>query len=834
MEEISPYIAATPSPASPAAVTKMRRERLVRLYSATEGDPMAVVPVLGNEGMTITAGSHTGKCIGIFTSGGDSQGMNAAVRAVVRMGSYVGCTMYFIKEGYQGMVDGNIEEATWKSVSGIIQMGGTVIGSARCEAFRSRSGRMKATCNLVQHGITDLVVIGGDGSLTGADVFREEWPSLLEDLFEEGKLTQEQYASSSRLNIVGLVGSIDNDFCGTDMTIGADSALHRIMEAVDAITTTAQSHQRTFVMELMGRHCGYLGLVTGLASEADFIFIPEWPAKVNWPEKMCGRLRRSREMGQRLNIILVTEGAIDVNGNPISAKDIQRVIEEELNQDVRITVLGHVQRGGKASAYDRILGTRMGAEAVLALMDSGADMPASVIGLSGNQIVRVPLVECVAKTKAVQKAMDHKKFELAQQLRGRSFLNNLAAYKKLSKLHPPATSCDPTGTTCVMPQRLAVMCVGAPAGGMNPTIRAFARLAMFQGYSVMGIYGGCTGAAKGEIKPIKWNELIGWSRDGGTYLGTNKETTTGLLPNIAAQFRRHRISGLVVVGGFEAYEATQELATARANHPEFCIPMTIIPCTISNNVPGTEFSLGADTALNEIAEMCDRIKQSALGTRKRVFIVETMGGYCGYLATLSALAGGADAAYIFEEPFNIEDLQNDVQHLASKIDRGVQRGLILRNENANANYTTNFIHQLFSEEGKECFTTRKNVLGHMQQGGRPSPFDRNMGMKMGSKALDWMILQMQNSAQPDGTVFTNRKESATLQGLKKRHTYFTPLQDLVKDTDYEHRMSYEKWWMKLRPLLRIMAQHKAAYEISSVQMLRIDSSSDVDQAPDTE
>ena len=183
-------------------------------------------------------------------------------------------------------------------VSGIIHRGGTVIGSARCLDFRERAGRLKAAKNLIDKGITNLVVIGGDGSLTGANRFRQEWSSLVKELLDTSQVfrelqretinvnlpgiqvTKEQAEACGHLNIVGMVGSIDNDFCGTDMTIGTDSALHRIIEAVDAIKPTALSHQRTFIMEVMGRHCGYLALVAGIVSEADWVFVPEWPPEV--------------------------------------------------------------------------------------------------------------------------------------------------------------------------------------------------------------------------------------------------------------------------------------------------------------------------------------------------------------------------------------------------------------------------------------------------------------------------------------------------------------------------------------------------------------------------
>nr|KAF6374910.1 phosphofructokinase, muscle [Pipistrellus kuhlii] len=312
-----------------------------------------------------------GKAIAVLTSGGDAQGMNAAVRAVVRVGIFTGARVFFVHEGYQGLVDGgeHIREATWESVSMMLQLGGTVIGSARCKDFREREGRLRAAHNLVKRGITNLCVIGGDGSLTGADTFRSEWSGLLNDLQKEGKITAEEAKKSSYLNIVGLVGSIDNDFCGTDMTIGTDSALHRIIEIVDAITTTAQSHQRTFVLEVMGRHCGYLALVTSLSCGADWVFIPECPPDDDWEEHLCRRLSETRTRGSRLNIIIVAEGAIDKHGKPITSEDVKNLVVKRLGYDTRVTVLGHVQRGGTPSAFDRILGSRMGVEAVMALLE---------------------------------------------------------------------------------------------------------------------------------------------------------------------------------------------------------------------------------------------------------------------------------------------------------------------------------------------------------------------------------------------------------------------------------------------------------------------------------
>ncbi|XP_041923492.1 ATP-dependent 6-phosphofructokinase, platelet type isoform X6 [Alosa sapidissima] len=750
----------------------------------------------------------SGKAIAVLTSGGDAQGMNAAVRAVVRMGIYVGAKVYFIHEGYQGMVDGgdNIKEATWESVSSMLQVGGTVIGSARCKEFRAREGRLKAAHNLVQHGITNLCVIGGDGSLTGANLFREEWSGLLAELVEQGLIDEEAAQRYSALHIVGMVGSIDNDFCGTDMTIGTDSALHRIIEVVDAIMTTAQSHQRTFVLEVMGRHCGYLALVSALACGADWVLIPEMPPEDGWEDKMCQKLSANRAGMKRLNIIIVAEGAIDCNNKPITAGCIKDLVVRCLGFDTRVTILGHVQRGGTPSAFDRILASRMGVEAVLALLETTANTPAYVVSLCGNQSVRLPLMECVQMTQEVQKAMDEKRFEEAVKLRGRSFENNLKTYKLLAH-RKPESELPHSGFN------VAILNVGAPAAGMNAAVRSAVRVGISEGHKMFAVNDGFEGFYKGQIREIKWADVGGWTGQGGSLLGTKRTLPAKHVDKIAEQIRQHNINALLVIGGFEAYLGLLELLAARGKYDEFCVPMVMVPATVSNNIPGSEFSIGADTALNAITDTCDRIKQSASGTKRRVFIIETMGGYCGYLATVGGLAAGADAAYIYEEPFDIRELQANVEHLTDKMKTSIQRGLVLRNENCNDNYTTDFIYQLYSEEGKGVFDCRKNVLGHMQQGGAPSPFDRNFGTKISAKAMQWITKKLQETYR-QGRVFANTEDSCCLLGMRRRALIFQPVVQLKDETDSVHRIPKEQWWLKLRPLMKILAKYKTSYDVS--------------------
>uniref|UniRef100_W5LI23 ATP-dependent 6-phosphofructokinase n=1 Tax=Astyanax mexicanus TaxID=7994 RepID=W5LI23_ASTMX len=733
-----------------------------------------------------------GKAIAVLTSGGDAQGMNAAVRAVVRMGIYVGAKVYFIHEGYQGMVDGgdNIKEATWESVSSMLQVGGTVIGSARCKEFRTHEGRLKAAHNLVQRGITNLCVIGGDGSLTGANLFREEWSGLLNELVQQGLIDEDAVQRYSALHIVGMVGSIDNDFCGTDMTIGTDSALHRIIEVVDAIMTTAQRLDLNYSLHVWVCVCVYLALVSALACGADWVLIPEMPPEDGWEEKMCEKLSANRAGMKRLNIIIVAEGAIDRNNKPITTDRVKDLVVRCLGFDTRVTILGHVQRGGTPSAFDRILASRMGVEAVLALLETTANTPACVVSLCGNQAVRLPLMECVQMVSSGH----------------RSFQNNLKTYKLLAHRKPESE----------LPHsnfNVAVLNVGAPAAGMNAAVRSAVRVGISEGHKMFAINDGFEGFYKGQIREIKWGDVGGWTGQGGSLLGTKRTLPAKHVDKIAEQIRKYNLNALLIIGGFEAYLGIMELLAARGTYEEFCLPMVMVPATVSNNVPGSDLSIGADTALNAITDTCDRIKQSASGTKRRVFIIETMGGYCGYLASVGGLAAGADAAYIYEEPFDIRDLQSNVEHLTEKMKTSIQRGLVLRNENCNDNYTTDFIYQLYSEEGRGVFDCRKNVLGHMQQGGAPSPFDRNFGTKISAKAMQWISKKL-TECYRQGRVFANTEDSACLLGMRRRALVFQPVVELKPETDFVHRIPKEQWWLKLRPLMKILAKYKTSYDVS--------------------
>jgi len=721
--------------------------------------------------------------IGVLTSGGDASGMNAAVRAIVRTALDSGLEVRAVYEGYRGLIEGGdkIRPFSWSDVGGIIQRGGTVIGSARSEEFRTREGRLKAARNMLQHGIDGLVVVGGDGSLTGADTFRREWAGLLRDLAARGEADEAEAARHPRLTVVGLVGSIDNDAAGTDMTIGADTALHRITEAIDAIGSTASSHQRAFIVEVMGRHCGYLALMGAIATGADALFIPECPPGDDWEADLVATLKAGRTAGRRDSIVVVAEGALDRQGAPITAERVRQALASWLGSEVRITVLGHMQRGGSPSAFDRNLGTVMGYAAIETLLSGAADAESLVIGMRGNRVVRIPLEACVADSRRVNDALQAREFDRALERRGASFNDALRTFKTLQKAlpHPPREG--------QRRLRLGILHAGAAAPGMNTAVRAAVRLATDDGNVALGIRRGFHGLAAGDIAEMDWMSVNGWASMGGAELGTSRDVPSG--PDfyaIARTIERHAIDGLLVVGGWEAYAGAHRLFEERSNFPAFNIPIVCLPATIDNNLPGTELSIGADTALNSIVSVVDKIKQAAVA-EQRCYVVEVMGRRCGYLAMMSGLATGAERIYLHECGVTLKGLVEDLEQLVAGFRAGRRLGLMIRSEHANDVYDTRFMCALFEEEGGGLFDVRQSILGHLQQGGDPSPFDRIQATRLARLGIRRLAEQAAAGQAP-----------AEFIGLNSGAVEFGLLEDYPRLIDAANRRPRRQWWLEVR------------------------------------
>ncbi|KAK4493690.1 hypothetical protein PRZ48_014875 [Zasmidium cellare] len=742
------------------------------------------------------------KRIAVMTSGGDSPGMSAAVRAVVRQTLASGCVSYAIYEGYQGLVDGGdmIKEMQWEDVRGWISEGGTLIGTARCKAFMERPGRLTAANNMIERGIDALVICGGDGSLTGADKFRAEWPSLLDELVSSGKRTEEAVKPYRHLNIVGLVGSIDNDLSGTDATIGCYSSLQRICQAIDYIDSTAFSHQRAFVVEVMGRHCGWLALMAGVSCGADFVFCPENPPSENWESEMCSIVRKHRELGKRKTIVIVAEGAHDRNLNHISPTMVKDLLTNKVGLDTRVTTLGHVQRGGPPCAYDRMLATLQGVEAVKAVLDSTPETPSPVICIVENKIVRKDLMEAIRLTKEAAANIEKKDFAAALKGRDAEFEEFLQAFNittatdKADLLLPPEKR-----------MRVGIIHVGAPAGGMNAATRAAVAYCLTKGHTPIALHNGFPGLCRhhddeplGSVREIKWLDAEQWASKGGSEIGTNRGLPSEDFKTTAYCLEKYKIDALFVVGGFEAFTSVSELRKARDQYDAFKIPMVCLPATVSNNVPGTEFSIGSDTCLNALIDYCDAIKQSASASRRRVFVVETQGGASGYIATIAGLSIGALAVYTPEEGIHLNMLVEDIKFLKDQFakDKGHTRSgkIILRNEKASSVYTTEFIADCIKEESGGKFDSRFAVPGHVQQGGIPSPMDRVRAVRFGVKSLQYLESMYGKSKDE----IAKDPMSASVIGIRGARVKFSPMEKIEQnETDWKDRRPKDEFWMSL-------------------------------------
>ena len=726
--------------------------------------------------------SSTSARIGVLTSGGDSPGMNAAVRAVVRSGLNAGAEVYAIHEGWLGAVTGRdfIRPMGWQDVSGIMQRGGTLIGTARCAEFREYDGRHRAVRNLLNAGIDRLVVIGGDGTLTGANELRSEWPQHLRDLLAAGEVTEQAVRRHPVLMLTGLVGSIDNDLVGTDMTIGTDSALHRITDAVDAIASTAASHQRVFVVEVMGRNCGYLALMSALAGGADYVLVPEDPPAEDWPARLCALIRRTREAGRRDTIIVVAEGAIDRGGTRITCDDVRTVIRDRLGQDARITNLGHVQRGGTPSAYDRWMASMVGVAATDELLSAGPDSEPVVIGVRRNVVVRRRLMWAVEQTKQVAALMAQQRYEDALVVRGAGFQRSLELFRKISEA-------DPTVSPTASSKRIAILHCGSLAPGMNTAVWSAVRLGIDRGHVMLGVPDGFRGLLAGKAMPFQWGDVDGWAGRGGAALGTSRLVPdVEHLPEIARAIASERIDALMVIGGFDAYEAVQLLLRQRPNHPAFAIPIALLPASIDNDLPGWKMSIGADSALNVDTEALDRAKQAASAHRS-CFVVETMGRRCGFLALMSGLAAGAERVYLHEEGTTIATLAEDVRQMRAAFEQGQRFYLVVRNEAAHEHYTTDFLARLFEAESGDRYGVRTLVIGHVQEGPNPSPFDRMSAARLAGRGIDFLTDQL-----AAGT------DEAGFPGDQIEGTLMEPLHRLPPLIDTENRRPIDPWWLKLR------------------------------------
>jgi len=581
------------------------------------------------------------KKIAVMTSGGDAPGMNAAARGVLRSAQCRGWQIFGIKEAYRGLVIGgdSIVQLHTGAIGASFREGGTFLGSARYTAIAGESKeahalKVKALVNLRERGISGLVVIGGDGSLTGA-------LALHDFLLHQGSGIPE--LEGMTLQIVGLPGSIDNDIPCTDMAIGVDTTLNTVVDCIDKLRDTATSHKRVSIVEVMGRLRGYLAVMSGLATGADHIFIREQSVGRRDLLDMLTALQESFDLGQQAGVIVRSEGA------EFSTAFIRESIAHllEMPRDVRETILGHLQRGGAPTAYERVLAMRLGSRAVELLGDATAEP--LFVGIRANTITESTIAEVLKKKNA-------------PVFRDTLSPGARACYDLASRLERPNIH-----SASVRKKKIAILTDGHNVSGMNMAVRSVARLALDAGMAVDGVRGGFDGLDNGgKTVSLIWDmlEMKSILRRPGSLLGVSRQ---GLLCShdkivrLAEGLDRMGIDGLVTVGSLESYH----VAAGIAQHSG--IPIVGIPADANCNLPGTNWVIGMDSALNDLCRGIDRAADTA-HVQNKTFIIHLKWHYCYCLVHMAALAGGADQLIIDAR----ETVEDDSTALRAQIERKVK------------------------------------------------------------------------------------------------------------------------------------------------------------------
>jgi 6-phosphofructokinase 1 len=396
-------------------------------------------------------------------------------------------------------------------------------------------------------------------------------------------------------------------------------------------------------------------------------------------------------------------------------------------------------------------------------------------------------MENVETTRSVAKLIAEHDYDRAMEIRGGNFRNSLDLIKTMVQAQPHEAA---PGERRL---RIAIMHAGGPAPGMNTAVRVAVRVGLDLGHTMLGVRNGFRGLVEGDFTTFEWMTVSSWVSIGGAELGSSRFLPDeSHLDAIEQQITEQKLDGILMVGGFTGYRGAHLLRQAAATRPALSVPIVCVPASINNDLPGSELSVGADTALNSIVRDVDKIKQSAVASQ-RTFVVEVMGKECGYLALMSGLATGAERVYLPEEGITLRDLQVDVEALTVGFARGKRLGLIIRSEHSDRTYTTSFIKALFEREGGDLFDVREAVLGHVQQGGNPSPFDRIQATRLASHSIRELI-DVANRTEP----------TSLIAGLRHGKVHFTPLDELPHLMDPHVRRPRRQDWLDLRPLAAVM------------------------------
>ncbi|KAK1349069.1 6-phosphofructokinase [Hamiltosporidium tvaerminnensis] len=745
--------------------------------------PLEFIDDLGNTITTNYIPIKNRLNIAILTSGGDAPGMNPAIRAIVRTGIKWNAKIFGVLYGYEGLINDKIIEMNWDEVNNHNTMGGTCLFSARSTDFSHPDGRKLATLNLVKRKITGLIILGGDGSLAGGYALFSEFRSNIEILMKEGKLPIN--TQTYDLKLIGVPASIDNDISYSDATLGSDSALHRVIESVDNLSSTMISHQRAFVIEVMGRNCGWIAMMSSFATGADYVFLPEVPDP-KWKKSIVDSINTVKHCGKRGIFVVISEGAVDENGVLIKAETVKQIIEKETNMETRVLKLGHTQRGGAPSAYDRILGTVLGCKTIEHLLSKPVGPPV-IVSIIDGEYKFTELSKVIKRNNEIKNYIKNKDFENLLSIRGTFFKRCYLLNQQLRLKNEKSDS----------KKKIAILHEGKRAAGMNTALNAIIQYGISLSKDIYVIHEGFGGILKNMITKAENYEFYTSMNSGGSVIGTSMCTDIDC-KKIYKKLKESKITSLIVIGGSGSLKIVNNLKNMNHKRKDTPMDFVIIPATISNNMPGTDISIGSDTALNCISIASDLLRLSSVSMNKSVFVVEVQGDRCGYLALMGAIAAGAFDNFIPERKYKMSHLSDTAERLKVKFRSGHRHGVVLiRNEKTFQAVSTDSFSKMLKADSQGLFDTRFSVLGHLQSGGNPSPIDRVNAIILGIKALDIIL-----GTDKENIIKGSRKPVVGILGLKGQGLVFTPLEECITKFDFTNKRDKNPTWMHFSNICR--------------------------------
>lgn len=612
--------------------------------------------------------------IGVLTSGGDAPGMNAAIRAVVRTAISYGMEVVGVKRGFSGLIEEDFVELNASSVADIIQKGGTFLFTARCPEMITKEGQDIAAANCHKHGIQALVVIGGDGSFRGC-----------QSLADRG------------INVIGVPGTIDLDIACTEYTIGFDTAVNTAMEAIDKIRDTSTSQERCSIIEVMGRHAGYIALWCGIANGAEAVLTTEL---YNYEEqKLIGDIQTKRKSGRKHYIIVNAEGIGD-------SEDMAKRIEYATGMPTSATILGYLQRGGSPTCKDRVFASTMGAMAVDILHKGGSKR---VVAYKNGSFVDYDMDEALTMKKSLDPFLVDMLSRLTRKGEGRTLLRE-------GMLAPAGESQGH--------KTIGILTSGDDAPGMNAAIRAVVRSAIGYNMKVIGFHRGFNGLLEKDCIEMSNSTMSETVQKGGTLLlaaNSAEFRTEEGLSKAVENIKELGIDALILVGGSGTMRGGLDLMAHGVN-------VIGIPATIDLDVACTEYTIGFDTAVNTAMEAIDKVRDTSQ-SHERCSIIEVAGNNSGHNALWCGIANGAED--ILTPEYYDHDEQRIISDIISKKRLGKRLHLIVNSESVG--HSASLAKNIDFATGIE---TRATILGQLQSGGCPTCLDRVFASAMGGKAVE--------------------------------------------------------------------------------------------------